>query len=98
MVKRITLVLLFAFLTISTVHADEYVSGYTRSDGTYVSGYYRSSPNDTVTDNYSYEGNHNPYTGTEGSKHYKSSPSSEYYDTSSGSLSDLGSYRLRTNR
>lgn len=33
-----------------------YVSGYTRKDGTYVSGYYRSSPNAYKYDNYSYDG------------------------------------------
>ncbi len=56
------------------------VKGYTRSDGTYVSSYQRSSPNSTVTDNWSYEGNSNPFTGSEGHNHYRQSPSSEYYD------------------
>ena len=50
------------------VSADTYVNGYTRSDGTYVQGYYRSSPNNTNTDNYSTQGNINPYTNSNGTK------------------------------
>tara|TARA_B100000674_G_scaffold488523_1_gene500804 strand:+ start:389 stop:631 length:243 start_codon:yes stop_codon:yes gene_type:complete len=34
--------------------AQVYVDGYTRSNGTFVQGHYRTSPNSTVTDNYSY--------------------------------------------
>lgn len=43
--------------------ADEYVHGYTRSDGTYVHGYMRSSPDSNPYNNYSFPGNTNPYTG-----------------------------------
>lgn len=68
-------------LSTSICHA-RHVNGYTRSNGTYVNGYNRSSSNSTVRDNYSYEGNTNPYTGEEGHNKYKSSPSSEYYDPS----------------
>jgi len=72
---------LMMFVTFS--FADEYVHGYTRRDGTQVDGYHRSSPNGTVTDNYSYKGNTNPYTGSQGTDTYRSSPSSPYYDGSS---------------
>lgn len=52
--------LLFA----STVAA-EWVSGYTRKDGTYVQGYQRSERNSTKTDNYGPSTNYydkaNPY-------------------------------------
>lgn len=44
------------------------VSGYTRSNGTYVNGYTRTQRNSTNHDNYSTSGNHNPYTGTSGSR------------------------------
>ncbi|MBA4419379.1 MAG: hypothetical protein C0392_15965 [Syntrophus sp. (in: bacteria)] len=54
--------ILFSFATVS--FADQTVRGYTRSDGTYVQPYYRSSPDGTVTDNYSFKGNQNPYTGS----------------------------------
>lgn len=45
-----------------------YVNGYTKSNGTYVPGHYRSSRNSTNHDNYSTSGNYNPYTGSAGSR------------------------------
>lgn len=45
---------------------DVYVKGYYRSNGTYVEGHYRTAPNQTINDNYSTQGNVNPYTGKEG--------------------------------
>ena len=42
------------------------VRGYTRKDGTYVAPHYRSAPNSTKYDNYSTQGNYNPYTGKKG--------------------------------
>ncbi len=58
--------LLSLFAAQALAFADEYVRGYTRSDGTSVDGYYRSSPNSTQTDNFSTSGNINPYTGEMG--------------------------------
>jgi uncharacterized protein YgiM (DUF1202 family) len=55
----ILLIFLFNLTTIAQVH----VRGYVRSNGTYVAPHMRSSPNSTPTDNYSYPGNTNPYTG-----------------------------------
>ncbi|SNS84064.1 hypothetical protein SAMN05421640_1468 [Ekhidna lutea] len=43
-----------------------YVNGYYKSNGTYVSGHYRTSPNSTNRDNFSTIGNVNPYTGKSG--------------------------------
>jgi hypothetical protein len=74
-------ILLFA----GSVLAQVSVNGYNRSDGTYVQPHHRSSPNGTVTDNYSFKGNVNPYTGQNGSNSYRSNPSSPYYDGSSSS-------------
>ena len=76
--KKLLLVLALLLTTLSACYAG-WVSGYTRSDGTYVNGYNRSDSNGTVRDNYSYEGNTNPYTGKEGHNHYRHSPSSQYY-------------------
>jgi hypothetical protein len=42
------------------------VSGYTRSNGTYVSSHIRTMPNSTNWDNYSTRGNSNPFTGSTG--------------------------------
>src|SRR4051812_49422636 len=47
-------------------YADQYVRGYSRSNGTYVQPYYRSSPNGNPYDNWSTKGNVNPYTGQPG--------------------------------
>ena len=44
------------------------VSGYTRSNGTYVQGYTRTRSNSTNWDNYSTRGNSNPYTGSTGTR------------------------------
>lgn len=60
--------------------AQQQVSGYYKSNGTYVQPYVRSTPNNTVRDNYSYQGNTNPYTGQQGTNNYSSSPSSQYYN------------------
>ena len=69
-----------------------YVSGYYRSDGTYVKSHYRSSPNSTVTDNWSYKGNINPYTGKVGTNKYSDNPTSGYYTGPSTNTSRYGMY------
>ena len=77
--KFIKVLLLSLALLISFSSVAGYVSGYTKSNGTYVEPYYRSDRNSTVTDNYSYYGNTNPYTGSTGTNKYYDSPSSDYY-------------------
>ena len=42
------------------------VSGYFRSNGTYVNSYYRTSADSYKSNNYSSYGNYNPYTGRRG--------------------------------
>ena len=46
---------------------------------TYVNGYMKTNPNSTRNDNYSTQGNYNPYTGQEGTK-----PRDDGYGTSYG--------------
>lgn len=75
---KIFLAILF-LLSCSTFSYAKYVRGYTTKSGKYVSGYYRSNKNKTVTDNYSYKGNYNPYTGKKGTNKYTNSKSSPYY-------------------
>jgi hypothetical protein len=59
--------ILLAFLLVSgSVMADQWVNPSIRSDGTYVQGHMRSSPNGTTLDNYGTRGNTNPYTGQRG--------------------------------
>jgi hypothetical protein len=43
--------------------AQTHVEGYTRKDGTYVQPHWRSDPDKSPYNNYSYPGNTNPYTG-----------------------------------
>jgi hypothetical protein len=45
---------------------DTQVSGYTRSNGSYVEPYHRTAPDSTMYNNYSSQGNTNPYTGEAG--------------------------------
>jgi hypothetical protein len=68
----------FSFST--SAFADQYVHGYYRGNGTYVQPYYRSSPNGTVTDNFSYKGNINPHTGKVGTNRYIHDRTSPYYE------------------
>lgn len=66
------LILVFILITFTTLcFAQTRVRGYFRNDGTYVQPHYRSSSNNTVTDNYSFKGNINPYTGEEGHNYYR---------------------------
>lgn len=96
--KKIIIIFSIIVLTSLTVIADTYVKGYTRSDGTVVKGHYRSSPNGTVTDNYSYYGNTNPYTGKTGTNKYKNDPSSPYYNSGyTGSSSTYSGLKLPKN-
>ncbi|MGH8562750.1 MAG: hypothetical protein ACREXW_01165 [Gammaproteobacteria bacterium] len=46
--------------------ADQWVSGYTRKDGTYVQPHMRSDPDGYRPNNYSTRGTVNPYTGERG--------------------------------
>jgi hypothetical protein len=76
--KKSNLLALLLVLASSASFADQYVSPHVRSDGTYVQGYTRSSPNSTATDNYSHQGNANPYTGERGYKQNENSYPSTY--------------------
>jgi hypothetical protein len=75
---------LFLFIVIvlfsTPTFAGEHVRGYYKNNGTYVQPHYRSSPNNTVTDNYSYKGNVNPYKGSVGTNRYQHDTTSPYYD------------------
>jgi len=56
---------------ISAAHADTYVRGHYRSDGTYVQPHYRTKPDSYQFNNYSHQGNVNPYTGRVGTQDWK---------------------------
>lgn len=62
--------LMFVFLiALPTFARDVHVNGYYRQNGTYVQDHYRTAPDNTINNNYSTQGNYNPYTGKEGTKH-----------------------------
>ena len=52
----------------SFVNAQTYVGGYTKRDGTYVDGHWRSNADGNKDNNWSTRGNYNPYTGEKGTK------------------------------
>lgn len=73
MKKLIALIIIFVvgfFSTIGIASADVYVRGYYRSNGTYVAPHYRSDPDSSIYNNWSYKGNINPYTGKIGTNTY----------------------------
>lgn len=43
-----------------------HVNGYVRNDGTYVAPHFRTNPDNSRTNNWSSQGNTNPYTGQPG--------------------------------
>lgn len=57
--------LLLLILSSSAI-ADNYVKGYVRKDGTYVQPHYQTAPDRSRMNNYSTQGNTNPYTGQSG--------------------------------
>ena len=60
---RIGLVVALLVTFSMSAAAQTHVRSYTRQDGTYVQGHWRSSPDHSPYNNYSYPGNTNPYTG-----------------------------------
>jgi len=83
MKKLLIVIMVFGLIITTTGSAFAgWVSGYTRNNGTYVAPYNRSNPNGTVTDNWSFKGNYNPFTGRQGTNYFRNSPSSPYYNGS----------------
>ena len=67
--SRLTLVVAFLVAMATKGFAgDVYVRGYTKSNGTYVRGHYRSRPDGNFGNNWSTKGNVNPYTGKAGTR------------------------------
>lgn len=66
--KKFVLTALIALATVSAFAQTGYQRSYTRKDGTFVQGSNHTQSNGTNTDNYSTQGNTNPYTGTSGSR------------------------------
>jgi hypothetical protein len=60
------LLVLLALVASAAIARDVYVQPYVRSDGTFVQGHYRTAPDGNPFNNYSTQGNVNPYTGQAG--------------------------------
>lgn len=71
--KRLTFALaLVAFA--APASSQIYHRGYVRQDGTYVAPHYQSRPDSSVSNNWSSQGNVNPYTGQPGTVNPYSTP------------------------
>jgi opacity protein-like surface antigen len=68
--------LLLAIIAGSASAADVYTQGYQRNNGTYVQPHYQTAPDNTNLNNYSTQGNTNPYTGQQG--HVQPNPYPNY--------------------
>ena len=64
--KLLLMPVLLVVLMFGLLNADEWVSGYYRSNGTWVDGYWRTASDNSLWNNYSTQGNVNPYTGEKG--------------------------------
>lgn len=95
--KKYIVLLLLTFVS-SYCLADQYVNGYTRKDGTYVEGHQRTNANSSTYDNYSSQGNTNPYTGERGYKRNDDSYSSGYDSSNSNRNSGNSLYGNYGNR
>lgn len=67
--KNFLFLIAFLFTTaLSFAQQQEWVSGYTLNNGTYVHGYYRTVRDYTLDNNWTTIGNVNPHTGKAGTK------------------------------
>ena len=74
---------------LASAQSSTYVNGYTKSDGTYVQGYYKTTTDNTNTNNYSTQGNTNSYTGESGTR--AKDYSTQAYNYGSGQTIQTGS-------
>ncbi|MES2497111.1 MAG: hypothetical protein V4618_13435 [Pseudomonadota bacterium] len=65
--KKIVLAIIAGAIAVPALaQSNNYVQGYVRRDGGYVAPHYRTNPDNSRTNNYSAQGNYNPYTGQAG--------------------------------
>ena len=73
MIKKITtlaILTISAFSFTASSYGNVWVNGHYKSSGSYVQPHYRSSPDSSIYNNWSYRGNTNPYTGKRGYRSY----------------------------
>jgi hypothetical protein len=91
--KKMILAALFLLSAIPAFAGDVYVNGYTRSNGTYVQGYHRTTPDNTVNNNYGTVGNQNPYTGAYGTRPTNQAQPQGQYNSGNGAGYNYGVIR-----
>ena len=77
-------ILLAAGLAATAFAQSTYVKPHVRKDGTYVEGLHRSAPDNSRLNNYSSQGNYNPYTGEKGSVNPYNQPQPNYAPQQAG--------------
>lgn len=60
--------LMLLTITSTTAMSDQHVGGYMKRNGTYVAPHYQTAPDRNPYNNYSTQGNTNPYTGQAGTR------------------------------
>ncbi len=91
--RKLAVALLFlGFVTDNALARDTHVRGYTRSDGTYVAPHHRTTPDNTVNNNYGTQGNRNPYTNEDGDRPRNTRQSNGSYNNGNGAGSYSNSY------
>lgn len=87
--KKLIAGIVLGCLATGAAFSDEYVSGYYKKDGTYVSGHTRSSPNANRYDNYGSQSNggsqRDEYSGYGGATN-KRNPGYNSYDNDSDGI------------
>jgi len=68
MLRKVVLAGIFSLTVASPALAETFVDGHFRSDGTYVQPHWRSNPDGNFSNNWSTQGNVNPYTGQWGTR------------------------------
>jgi hypothetical protein len=93
MSKCLVLILGLAVATPTLAQPSHYVRGYVTKNGTYVAPHYQTNPDSSRLNNWSSQGNYNPYTGKAGTVNpYAPSPRSSYGSSLFGSTQPSSSY------
>lgn len=66
--KTLTVLMIALLISPAAFARDKRVRGYRKKNGAVVQPYHRSEADSTVNNNYSTQGNVNPYTGKSGRK------------------------------
>lgn len=84
---RLIIATTLTLISTAAMAEDTYVHGYYRQNGTYVEPHHRTAPDHDIYNNYSTQGNVNPYTGQQGTVNpynYNSNNLNNYGNTYNG--------------